>query len=70
MRIEIAGQTGGGVQFVVYAENDADRVVLAVFEKQTREDFAQPWIHGFTNRCDDKMIGPQSFNFGTRKVGQ
>lgn len=62
MKIRIADQTGGGIQFVVEAENDAERVVLGTFLTQTKEFFFH--LHG-ASYSGDNMIGPSAFNFGT-----
>lgn len=66
MKIEIAMQTGGGLQFVVRAETDAERIVLRQFETEYRQ--RKFWLHGFTTSCDGTGLGPHSFNFGTIEV--
>jgi len=60
MRIKAAKATGWPeLQFVVYAETDEDRVILAQASRVHREAYerklARFWLHG---------IGPNSFNFG------
>lgn len=62
MKIRLAGQTNGGLQFIVSAETDAERVVLTAFGEQSRRETVH--IHGWTYHGDN-MIGPSSFNFGT-----
>lgn len=62
MKIEVATQFGGGMQFIVKAENEQDEVLLALFAQQTgKEDFC---LHGFTQQTGPRVT---DFNFGTRK---
>jgi hypothetical protein len=65
MHIRLSGQTGGGIQFVVHADSDADQVALQAFQEQVRAN--QFWLHGFASAGDGRGLGPASFNFGTIK---
>lgn len=65
MRVEIAEQTGRSVpQFIIYAENDAERVLLNHFVsyKQAARPKVLFWLHGWVYEMD--RVGVKSFSFG------
>ena len=62
MIVEVTTQFGGGMQFIIKAENQQDEVLLALFAQQTEKaDFC---LHGFTYQTGPRVT---DFNFGTRK---
>lgn len=64
MKIEVANSTGWpGIQFVVRAESDSDRVVIGQVQKALSEEGkGRPWIHGCVFSGDLRAY--TSFNFG------
>lgn len=62
MRIEVCDSTGEDMQFVVYAETDAERVLLNIFTKKNMNPALMFWMHGSSYVSGSK--GCESFNFG------
>jgi hypothetical protein len=64
MKIEVASTSGWpGFQFVVRAENDADRVIIGQVQRALGEpNKGKPWFHGCTYSGD--LQAYTSFNFG------
>lgn len=63
MRIEVASTPSWpGFQFVVHAENNADRAIVGQVQRALDEKKGRPWIHGCVFSVD--LQAYTSFNFG------
>lgn len=71
MKIRFTGATGcPWGQFVVEAENEADRAILRCFMTPAITADAPGWQfvnHGSTWNCDHADGNPTAFNFGWRR---
>jgi len=64
MKVTVAAQSDGNLQFIIEAENHSDRVVLGCFECQTKGKALT--LHAFHKANDGKeQLGPLSCRFGT-----
>lgn len=68
MKIEFYRGTSGTIGFVVSAENTAEQIVLLKFLEEAHDPNRQFALEGSTYNSADAVIGPRSFNFGTRLI--
>lgn len=50
MRIETATDSTGEIIFVVHAESDVDRALLATFTSERYRDGRELWLHSYGRR--------------------
>lgn len=62
MRIDFTDQAGGGIQFIITAENQAERLVLKVFGEQAGAAKLQIIATGYRTPIG---LGPETVRIGT-----